>query len=127
MTTTLGWVVTRESYSVCYPLSIPSISLEKAKEWVTPMTWCETFYERLDAVMPVKRMWKFKENNITKIYATIDLPSTENILKLSEVYCAFVADKMEKDDSFYFDFLVFGDAEINEEKMPSPTFIRRND
>ena len=129
MTKSVGWAVDRGEFSINFPIvSLPGMpSLKRVKGWVTPETWCEEFYKRLTAVMPIQNAWKFNENGVIKVYAIIDTPSTENILKLSEVYCAFLAEKIDKEPESYFEFLVFGKDEIDEAKLSNCTCIRRND
>lgn len=122
--TTIGWAAKREFYSIqqSVEICIPNLNKEKLKNWALPVTWRESFYKVLNEVVEIKSAWQFKDKGINQFYVAIAEPTTENILKLSEVYCDFLVRKIEENDNFYFDFLVLGETEIDNLNIPQTVY-----
>lgn len=113
------WTMPRESHTLdCnIDISIPSIN---PKKWICErlIFFEDTLFSELNKVVPLIKAYSFKKNNIKNFWAIIDNPTSENILKLTEAYYYFL-DKYMDDDSFYCDFLVFGEKEDSYLDIPN--------
>ncbi len=73
--------------------------------------WEQDLFDCLNRELPVACAYYFVKNNVRRYYVIIQNPTSENILKVLEACCNFEERLMEKDNTFFCEFLVFGTKE----------------
>ncbi len=83
----------------------------------TLLTWQKEFILLLQNQENTSEIYLFKPADDYTIWVIVDNPSTDQILTYSKLYTDFLHQHSE----LYFEFLVFGEDEINKEDLPDDT------
>ena len=73
--------------------------------------WAQDLFDYINQETPATCAYSFTKEGLRRYYVIIQNPTSANILRVIEVCCDFEEQLIEKDRTFFCEFLVFGTEE----------------
>lgn len=85
-------------------------AVKRFTNWVF-CDWAQDLFDYINKEIPVTCAYSFTKEGTRRYYVIIQNPTSENILRVIEACCDFEEQLIEKDRTFFCEFLAFGTEE----------------